>query len=155
MDNLGGSSSVPGENSSILTPPESTPTGEAMEFGAFANQEKPKDNSEQAPLNPEKNVGAPEKASEVQSSAMPATAPATDDSDDVPESQEVAELQRVDIPRDAEELPKAYVAAVSKIVESDKRDPHQLVSDLDKARWDLLKKAYGRKLGDGLNGGGA
>lgn len=155
MDNMGGSSSVPGENSSILTPPESTPTGEVVEFGAFANQEKPKDNVEQAPLNPEKNVSAPEKASEAQSSAMPTAAPVADDSNDVADSQEVVELQKVDVQRDAEELPKAYVAAVSKIVESDKRDPHQLVSDLDKARWDLLKKAYGRKLGDGLNGGGA
>ena len=153
MDNMGGSSSVPGENGAILTPPENVPSGEVMNFDDFVNKEKSQESGEQDPLNSEKNVGVPEMASEVQSSAMPTITPPVADITDEPESHEVAELQKIDIPRDAEQLPKAYVAAVAKIVESDKRDPHQLVNDLDKARWDLLKKAYGRQLGDGLNGG--
>lgn len=63
-------------------------------------------------------------------------------------------LKQINIPRDAESLPKSYAAGVVKIIESDKNDPHRLVDDLDVARWDLLRKAYARNLGDGLNGRG-
>ena len=152
MDSTGGSSSVPGESGSLLTPPETMPSGEVMDFDDFANGERAQE-AETSPLNPEENVAVPEMASETQSSTMPVMAPPVEESEETAVTPEVENLQKIDIPRDAEELPKEYVAAVSKVIESDKKDPYQLVSDLDKARWDLLKKAYGRKIGDGLNGG--
>ena len=73
---------------------------------------------------------------------------------EVQETPALVELKNIEVPRDAERLPKEYVAAITKIIESDKRDPHKLLDDLDQARWDMLKKAYGRNLGDGLNGSG-
>jgi hypothetical protein len=52
-------------------------------------------------------------------------------------------------------LPKKYVDAVAKVIKLDRQDPNKLASDVNAMKWDMMGKAYGRKLGDGLNGTGA
>lgn len=64
-------------------------------------------------------------------------------------SPEMQALIDTPVPRDAERLPKAYMDNVVRIIEKNKKDPHQLVTDLDIARWDLMKKAFNRNRGDG------
>lgn len=115
--------------------------------------------AEQHSLNVEDaKEAAVEKAGENMSSAMPhvSTPSATTSSSDVDElaaAEARADLEGVDVRRDAEVLPKAYLQAVTKIVNRNKKDPHRLVTELDVARWDMMKKAFNRNLGDGLNGG--
>lgn len=155
MDNTGGLSSVPGGSGEILKPQDNAPTGEVLNFGDFIKSEKPQESVEETPVNPENDAAVGEMASEMQSSAMPVAPAPVMKNEEESVSQEVEYLQKINIERDAEQLPKEYVAAVAKIIESDKKDPYQLVTDLDKARWDLLKKAYGRNKGDGLSGRGA
>lgn len=154
MDNNGGASAVSGENGPILTPPEMAPNGEIENFEDFLNQENmPPAGERPVEMNAEAEAAVGEMASEAQSSAMPvAQSVSTDDADEEPMSPEVATLQSIEIQRDAEELPKEYVNGISEIIKKDKSDPHKLSLDLDIARWDLMKKAFGRKLGDGLNG---
>ena len=154
MDNNGGASAVSGENGPILTPPEMAPNGEIENFEDFLNQENmPPAGERPVEMNAETGAAVGEMASEAQSSAMPVAQSApTDDADEEPMSPEVATLQSIEIQRDAEELPKEYVNGISEIIKKDKSDPHKLSLDLDIARWDLMKKAFGRSLGDGLNG---
>ena len=154
MDNNGGASAVSGENGPILTPPEMAPNGEIENFEDFLNQENmPPAGEQPVEMNAETEAAVGEMASEAQSSAMPVAQPVpTDDADGEPMSPEVATLQSIEIQRDAEELPKEYVNGISEIIKKDKSDPHKLSLDLDIARWDLMKKAFGRNLGDGLNG---
>ena len=155
MDNTGGLSSVPGGSGEILKPQDNAPTGEVLNFGDFIKSEKPQESVEETPVNPENDAAVGEMAGDMQSSAMPVAPTPVMKNEEGSVSQEVEDLQKINIERDAEQLPKEYVAAVAKIIESDKKDPYQLVTDLDKARWDLLKKAYGRNKGDGLSGRGA
>ena len=64
-------------------------------------------------------------------------------------------VQNIAVARDAESLPKEYVNAVATVIRNDKDDPAKLSADCDILRWDLMKKAFGRNLGDGLNGAAA
>ncbi len=101
-----------------------------------------------------------EKVAEKQSSAMPmqsqaqVMAPIGQNPDDIAVAEARADLESIHIHRDSETLPKAYMQAVSKIINRNRRDPHRLVAELDVARWDMMGKAFDRKLGDGLNGRG-
>ena len=79
-------------------------------------------------------------------------APAVDEPEQPAERALITDLKAIDIPRDAEEFPKEYVNKVSAIIKEDSKDPYQLSADCDILRWDLMKKAFGRNLGDGLNG---
>ena len=95
---------------------------------------------------PEAAMG--EKAPEQMSSAMPmATAKPVEDGDEARQM-----LTDIPVPRDAEKLPKAYNAAVTKIINRNSKDPHKLLAELDVARWDFMHKAFARNRGDGLNG---
>ena len=156
MDNNGGASAVSGENGPILTPPESMPNGEIENFDEFLqNDEALGSNFEQSDdMNAEAEAAAPEMAAEQASSAMPAM-PAPIESEGEAVSKELQTAQGIEIARDAESLPKEYVNAVANVIRSDKDDPAQLSADCDVLRWDLMKKAFGRNLGDGLNGTGA
>ena len=64
----------------------------------------------------------------------------------------LVELENTPVPEDAKKIPRAYMNTVVKIINKDKKDPHQLVADLDVARWDMMKKAFRRKRGDGYSG---
>lgn len=64
-------------------------------------------------------------------------------------------LTDIKVPENAEALPKTYLRGIEKIVNDNVKDPSRLVEELDKARWDLFWKAYKRRRGDGLAGGGA
>lgn len=155
MDNNGGASAVSGENRPILTPPETAPSGEVDNFEEYLNsREDLKPEGEQpVEMNAETESVVGEMASEAQSSAMPVAQPVVaDDTDEEPVSPEVATLQSIEVQRDAENLPKEYVNGISEIIKKDKSDPHKLSLDLDIARWDLMRKAFGRNRGDGLNG---
>ena len=134
----------------------SSPEGE----GATKSQAESYDsNAGKAELNENYNSTNSEKVAEVKTSGMPmnnnpsASASKDNDSDDAAVAEAKADLEGIHIKRDAEVLPKAYIQAVTKIINRDKKDPHRLVAELDVARWDMMSKAFNRKLGDGLNGG--
>ena len=157
MDNMGGLGGGSRENGDFFAVPEMPPTGDVpVDFGEnLRNNEQMRSSMEQIPQFNEAPNPA-EKFAEKQSSAMPTAAAPIDfakKDDSVEESPRIAELEQIEVSRDAEALPKAYVEKVSQIINEDKNDPHKLMSDLDKARWDLMKKAFGRNRGDGLNGG--
>ena len=156
MDNMGagGGSS---ERGPVFGAPEAVPPmGEVSDFQEFVDQreglkpqmELPPELAESA----EASVG--ERAAEQQMQGMPAPAPVAPpkDENEVIEEEVKAELGSIEIKRDAENLPKAYIQAVTKIVNRDKKDPHRLVAELDVARWDMMNKAFNRKRGDGLSG---
>ncbi len=160
MDNMGagGDSS---EKGPVFGAPEMAPPpmGEVSDFQEFVNQRE--DLKPKMELPPElaesAESGASEKAPEAQAQGMPAPAapPEPKKDDDEAIAEEVrAELGGIEIKRDAEVLPKAYMLAVAKIIGRDKKDPHRLLAELDTARWDMMGKAFNRKRGDGLNGGG-
>ena len=150
MDNIGVGGGNAGENRGIFGVPENTPNpmGEVPNFEEFLKEREDLKPQMEAPgeiiESAESSVG--EKASEQISSAMPVAKPA-EDGDEAREA--LADLQ---VPRDAEKLPKAYQAAVTKIVNRNSKDPHKLLAELDVARWDFMKKAFARNRGDGLNG---
>ncbi len=156
MDNMGagGGSS---ERGPVFGAPESvSPMGEVTDFQEFVKQRE--DLKPQMELPPElaedaeSSVG--EVAPEAQGQGMPVPVPAAPkkDDDEIIAEEVKAELENIQIKRDAENLPKAYVQAVQKIVNRDKKDPHRLVAELDVARWDMMSKTFDRKRGDGLNG---
>lgn len=155
MDNSGaakGESS--NEKSAAANPFEG---GVVDNFGAFL--------SERPDLKPEgmemPNMGVETSTSaeknEAMSEALPPMAkpqppvqdPVKKTDDAQADSPEMQALIDTPVPRDAERLPKAYMDNVVRIIEKNKKDPHQLVTDLDIARWDLMKKAFNRNRGDG------
>ncbi len=161
MDNKGGYGGNPtGVGESLNAPENAAPMGEVSNFDEFLNSREDLKPKGEQPISMEAPGQEAEVGGERMSSMMPAAMPpgaAPISENDTPQEVEtpaLAELKNINVPRDAERLPKEYVAAITKIIESDKRDPHRLVDDLDEARWDMLKKAYGRNLGDGLNGSG-
>ena len=160
MDNKGGYGGSPTGVAENLGAPEKTaPMGEAADFDELLkNREMVAPAGEQLAsvemLEREAETGT-EQMLDVAPIGMPPASPERDDPAKAEaETPALAALKSIEVPRDAERLPKEYVAAITKIIESDKRDPHRLVDDLDEARWDMLRKAYGRNLGDGLNGSG-
>ena len=141
-------SSPSGEVDNTWTKPESANVGEihapSVEMAPGLAESQESSNSE--------------KIAEQQSSAMPIQAPmtalASQDPDDIAVAEAQADLEGIHVRRDSEALPKAYMQAVSKIINRNRKDPHRLVTELDVARWDMMSKAFNRKLGDGLNGRG-
>ena len=117
-------------------------------------------NPEAAPeLSESQEATNSEKMGEKQSSAMPNSqriqvAAIDPNSDEVAIAEAQADVEGVSVRRDSETLPKAYMQAVTKIINRNRRDPHRLVTELDVARWDMMSKAFNRNLGDGLNGRG-
>jgi len=154
MDNMGGLGGGNRENGNIFAgsemPPMEAFPGNFGE-GLQSNEQMRAPGEQLAQFNEAPNPM--EGVAEKQSSAMPVTAPVDfAKKDEAEESPRVAELEQIEVARDAEALPKAYVAKISQIINEGKNDPHKLMDDLDKARWDLMKKAFGRNRGDGLNG---
>ncbi len=132
-----------------------TPMGENVGSLEFMKQRQ--ELSPRPELSPEMAESAEasvgEKAPEKQAQGAPVGAPKKEPEESDIVGQEVqAELSSIKIERDAEVLPKAYMEAVEKIVNRDKKDPHRLLAELDVARWDMMSKAFNRKRGDGLNG---
>ena len=161
MDNKGGYGGNPtGVGENLSAPENVAPMGEIPNFDEFLKSQEAMMPAGEQPVSAEAPRQVAEVGAEQMSSAMPiGMPPGMPPMVDEPVQTEVetpalATLKSIEVPRDAERLPKEYVAAITKIIESDKRDPHKLVDDLDEARWDMLKKAYGRNLGDGLNGSG-
>jgi hypothetical protein len=157
MDNIGGTGANSRENVGFSGAPENTPPNtEAVNSNEFlgtpeANEMPNAPTGEQLA---EEQVPMPEQPKMTEVALPPLTVDLGNAEVKPDEAPAMEELRKINIPRDAERLPKEYAVAFAKVVEEDKRDPHQLVEDVKKSRWDLLEKAYGRKLGDGLNGGG-
>ena len=152
MDNMGVGGGNAGENKGIFGVPENAPSpmGEVPNFEEFLKSREDLKPQMEAPAevaeNPEAAMG--EKAPEQMSSAMPmATTKPVEDGDEARQM-----LTDIPVPRDAEKLPKAYNAAVTKIINRNSKDPHKLLAELDVARWDFMHKAFARNRGDGLNG---
>jgi len=57
-----------------------------------------------------------------------------------------------DVDRDAERMPKEYARHLVEIMRRYKREPNKLQSSVTSLKWDYMSKAFGRKLGDGLDG---
>ena len=64
------------------------------------------------------------------------------------------ELAEIPVERDAKAMPSAYYKKTMEMIKKDENDPHELCDDLAEARWDFMRKIFGRDLGDGLNGEG-
>jgi len=160
MDNKGGYGGNPtGVSENIAAPENAAPMGEVPNFDEFLKSQESKVATMEQPISAEAPGQVAEVGAEQMSSAMPigmppGMPPLAGEKPQEVETPALTELKGINVPRDAERLPKDYVAAITKIINSNKRDPYKLVSDLDEARWDMLKKAYGRNLGDGLNGSG-
>lgn len=131
-------------------------TAEAEKFDAFLAER----GDLKTPELGEPLLGKGEKVSgaeqaEMVNQAMTNVAPARSVSTDddmtraMSDSPELRELSQIAVPRDAEQLPKPYMDKVVTIIHKDRKDPHQLVTDLDLARWDMMRKAFNRKRGDG------
>ena len=159
MDNIGGTGANSRENVGFSGAPENMPQNAEIansnEFlGIPETGEMPNvPTGEQ--LAAEEQIPSPEQPQMAEIEMPPLTVDLESAEMKPDEAPAMEELRKTNVPRDAERLPKEYAAAFAKVVEEDKRDPYQLVEDVKKSRWDLLEKAYGRKLGDGLNGGGA
>ena len=69
-------------------------------------------------------------------------------------SPELEELNQIAVPKDAKTIPTAFASKAQSIIEKDLKnnDPAAAVDDFNNARWTYMKKAFGRNLGDGLNG---
>jgi hypothetical protein len=153
MDNLGGNGGIPtGVGESQKAPENIAPMGEIPNFDEFLKSQEGVSAPEVVPENAEV-AEQPAEAEQMTEPTMPAM-PEPETPDEIEESPEVATLKSVNVSRDAEELPKEYVEGISKIISADKDDPRKLLNDLDIARWDMMKKAFGRNKGDGLNGSG-
>lgn len=150
MDNIGVGGGNASENKGIFGVPENAPNpmGEVPNFEEFLKEREDLKPQMEAPGELIENAGSSvgERASEQVSSAMPVAKPA-EDGDEAREA-----LGDLPVPRDAGKLPKAYQAAVAKIINRNSKDPHKLLAELDAARWDFMKKAFARNRGDGLNG---
>lgn len=64
------------------------------------------------------------------------------------------ELASIPVERDADKMPSAYYKKTVEIIKKNENDPHTLCDSLATARWDFMRKIFGRDLGDGLNGEG-
>ena len=155
MDNMGAAKGEGSfENTAGANPFEG---GVVDNFGAFSKEQLPTqpENLEQLSESVETSTAAEknEAMSEALPAMPPAPAPKKDDTkqDDVvdPANEELQALIATPVARDMEQLPKAYMDNVVRIINKNKKNPHQLVADLDVARWDLMKKAFNRNRGDG------
>lgn len=158
MDNKGGANleNQHGANGIFGGANEMLPE-EKADFENYVDQREDLKPNMEMPAEFVDNDNSAETVSEQQSSAMPAPAPAPmspADEEKKKDEETKEELSAIKVPRDAQNLPKAYEKAVSKIVSRNSKNPRRLVSEMDIARWDLMEKAFGRKRGDGLNGTG-
>lgn len=155
MDNIGGTGTNSRENVDFSGAPENiTPNTENVgdfaqnrEAEAVPGQIENRDMADQMP--------APEQGPMMEAVLPPLTVDLDEKKAEPDEAPAMGKLRSIGIPRDAEQLPKEFEKAFAEVIDQDKHDPHQLVIDVDEARWDLLKKAYGRERGAGRNGGGA
>lgn len=153
MDNKGGAQGNTGEANQLFGAVE---TGE--NFDAFVGSREDLKPQIEAPAELMDNDNSAEVAGEAQPVDQPAATPAKDDSadDDEKKDKEVkAKLEKLKVSGNAGMLPSAYEKAVRDIMARNKKDPFRLVREMDIARWDLMEKAFSRKLGDGFNGMGA
>ena len=161
MDNMGAGGGNFSEKASVFSAPENNPmlppAGEVEDFNEYLNERsdlKP-DIERPAEMVESQESAVGEQAPEMISSAMPALQqkpqpkPTKNDEDG---ADALRDLGSISIKRDAENLPKAYIQAVAKIVNRDRKDPHKLLAEIDVARWDMMNKAFNRNRGDGLNG---
>lgn len=154
MDNMGVGGGNAGENKGIFGVPENTPNpmGEVPNFEEFLQQREDLKPQMEMPAELTENAEASmgERAPEQMSSAMPTPVQQAKPAEEGDEARAI--LTDIPVPRDAEKLPKAYNAAVTKIINRNSKDPHKLLAELDVARWDFMHKAFARNRGDGLNG---
>lgn len=163
MDSKGVSGTAPGENGALFGAQEMLPksNGEDDKFGEFVESREDLKPQIEMPAELIDNDNSVETDGEMQSSAQPTLAPQAPTQDDPGDEEKrrleevKATLEQINVPRDAESLPKAYEKAVNDIVSRNRKDPFKLVAEIDVARWKLMEKAFARKMGDGLNGGGA
>jgi len=57
-----------------------------------------------------------------------------------------------EVNRDAERMPKEYAKHLVEIIRKYKKEPSELQRSVTSLKWDYMSKAFGRKLGDGLDG---
>ena len=164
MDNMGAGGGNFSEKGPLFSAPENNPmlppSGEVEDFNNYLNERadlKP-DLERPAEIVESQESAVGEQAPEMVSSAMPVVQQPKKQAKPTKNDEEGADALRdlgsISIKRDAENLPKAYMQAVSKIVNRDRKDPHKLLAEIDVARWDMMNKAFNRNRGDGLNGSG-
>jgi len=156
MDNSGAAKGENShENAAAANPFEG---GVVDNFGAFNGGEQmlPKTEQMETPIigaevstSAEKNEAMSEMMPTMAPAPAPVPQPKKDEKTIEPANTELQALIDTPVPRDAEQLPKAYMDNVVRIINKNKKNPHQLVADLDVARWDLMKKAFDRNRGDG------
>ena len=149
MDNKGGAQGNSGETEQFFGAVE---TGE--NFDAFMGSREDLKPQIEMPAELIDNDNSAEAAGEAQPVDQP-VATTDDDSvdDDAKKDAEVREqLEKLKVSGNAGMLPSAYEKAVRDILARNRKDPFRLVREMDIARWDLMEKAFSRKLGDGLNG---
>lgn len=155
MDNMGAAKGEGSfENTAGANPFEG---GVVDNFGAFSKEQLPTQPEDLEQLSSSVETSTTAEKNEAVSEAMPAMAPVTmpkkddkkDDNGVDPSNVELQALIDTPVPRDVEQLPKAYMDNVVRIINKNKKNPHQLVADLDVARWDLMRKAFNRNRGDG------
>jgi hypothetical protein len=56
------------------------------------------------------------------------------------------------VSKDAERMPKEYAKHLVEIMRKYKKEPNQLQRSVTNLKWDYMRKAFGRSLGDGLDG---
>lgn len=160
MDNKGDVKGALNGNEGVFGAQEMLPDADAegKKFDAFVDSREDLKPQMEMPAELIDNDNSAEVSGEMQPTEQPAPQPVSknnDVSDDEKKNQEVKErLSQIKVPRDAESLPKAYEKAVNDIVARNRKDPFRLVQEMDIARWDMMEKAFARKLGDGLNGTG-
>ncbi|MBO4855199.1 hypothetical protein J6X15_00725 [Candidatus Saccharibacteria bacterium] len=159
MDNKGDVKGALNGNEGVFGAQEMLPNNaEGEKFDAFVDSREDLKPQIEMPAELIDNDNSAEVAGEMQPTDQPVAQPVAQDdntSDDDKKNQEVKEhLSQIKVPRDAESLPKAYEKAVNDIVARNRKDPFRLVQEMDIARWDMMEKAFARKLGDGLTGTG-
>lgn len=68
---------------------------------------------------------------------------------------ELEKLRGIDVPRDASTIPSAFASEAQRVLDksiSKDKDPSLAVEQMSEMRWNYMEKAFGRKMGDGLNG---
>jgi len=56
------------------------------------------------------------------------------------------------VDRDAERMPKEYAKHLVEVMRKYKGEPNKLQRSVTSLKWDYMKKAFNRNLGDGLDG---
>lgn len=161
MDNKSDTKGASGKTEGLFGAVEMKPNGAdgGADFEAFADSRGDLKPKMEMPAELVDNDSAAEVAGEMQPvDHQPVATPAKDDAadDDEKKDKEAKErLSSIKVSGNAGTLPAAYEKAVKDILNRNRKDPFRLVRELDIARWDLMEKAFSRKLGDGLNGQGA